>query len=60
MPDKTISFKRIAAEDDGYIQIHYVINYDKSLFIKEEYPGLREFYKRMYEMLNEQIVLKKQ
>ncbi|WP_426669483.1 DUF3857 domain-containing protein [Mucilaginibacter sp. McL0603] len=60
MPDKSISFKRIAAEDDGYIQIHYVIKFDKSLFPKEEYSGLREFYKRMHEMLNEQIVLKKQ
>jgi hypothetical protein len=29
------------------------------LFTKDEYPGIRDFYKKMYEMLNEQIVLKK-
>jgi hypothetical protein len=59
MPDKSISFRRIAAEDDGFIIIHYVIKYDKSFFLKEEYPALREFYKKMYDMLNEQIILKK-
>ena len=59
MPDKSITFKRVAAEDDGAIVIHYTIDFKRSLFTKDEYPGIRDFYKKMYEMLNEQIVLKK-
>jgi hypothetical protein len=59
MPDKSISFKRVVAEQDGEILIHYVINYKQSIFLKEEYPAIHDFYKKMYEMLNEQIVLKK-
>lgn len=59
MPDKSISFKRVVAEQDGYIVILYVIDFKESLYPKQDYPTLRDFYKKMYEMLNEQIILKK-
>ncbi|WP_428328227.1 DUF3857 domain-containing protein [Mucilaginibacter sp.] len=59
MPDKSISFKRITAEQDGYIIVHFIIEYRKSYFFKDEYPALRQFSKKMFEMINEQIVLKK-
>ena len=54
-----ISFKRIVSEDDGKIVIRYFIVYRKSVFFKEDYPEFHDFYKKMFEMLNEQIVLKK-
>jgi hypothetical protein len=59
MSDKSIIFKRIVAEQERDILVHYIINYKKAVFFKDEYPGIRDFYKKMYEMLNEQIVLKK-
>jgi hypothetical protein len=59
MPDNDIVFRRVAAEQDGYIIIHYTINYKRSVFSKDEYSSIRDFYKKMYEMLNEQVVLKK-
>jgi len=59
MPDKSISFKRIVAEQDGDILVNYKIDFKKALFLKDEYVSIRDFYKKMYEMLNEQIVLKK-
>ena len=59
MPDKGISFKRIIAEQEGSIMVRYSINYNKIRYSKDDYPSLHEFYKKMYEMLNEQIVLKK-
>ncbi|MDB5142489.1 MAG: hypothetical protein JWQ66_1202 [Mucilaginibacter sp.] len=59
MPDTTIKFKRIVAEQEGYIMIYYVIDFKKSYYLKEDYPPLFAFYKRMHEMLNEQIILKK-
>lgn len=59
MPDKSITFKRVAGEQDGKIMVRYIINYQKSMYFKENYPEFHEFFKKMYEMLNEQIVLKK-
>jgi len=59
MPDKSISFKRLVFEQDGSIDVKYVIDFKKSWYSKEDYPEIHEFFKKMYEMLNEQIVLKK-
>jgi hypothetical protein len=59
MEDKGLSFKRVAGEQDGHILVRYIIARKKTYYTKEEYPALFKFYKRMYEMLNEQIVLKK-
>lgn len=59
MPDKSISFKRIVSEQDGQILIRFNIDFAKSIFSVDEYPAIRDFYKKMFEMLNEQIVLKK-
>ncbi len=59
MPDNSISFSRLIAEQDGLISVRYSVNYNRSIFLKEDYNQLKEFYTKMYEMLNEQIVLKK-
>lgn len=59
MADKSIKFRRSLENQDGYISLHYEINIKRTRFLKTEYPDLHEFFKKMYEMLNEQIVLKK-
>lgn len=59
MPNKSISFKRIVSEQDGQILIRFNIDFAKSVFSVDEYPAIHDFYKKMFEMLNEQIVLKK-
>lgn len=59
MPDNSIVFRRMVAEQDGTIAVRYTITYKKSIYFKENYPDFHEFFKKMYEMLNEQIVLKK-
>jgi hypothetical protein len=59
MADKTMSFRRIAIEQEGTIVIRFNIDQKKSIYFKEDYLEIHEFYKKMYEMLNEQIVLKK-
>ena len=59
MPDKGIIFKRIFAEQDGFIIANYLVDYERPAYGKNAYPSLHDFYKKMYEMLNEQIVLKK-
>ena len=59
MPDESIFFKRIVIEQDGQILIRYVIYFKKEIYFKEDYALVHEFYKKMFEMLNEQVVLKK-
>jgi hypothetical protein len=54
-----ITFNRITGERNGTIVVRYIINRKRTFYTKEEYTGLFQFYKKMYEMLNEQIVLKK-
>jgi hypothetical protein len=59
MADNSISFRRIIGEQEGAIVLSYTISYKKPIYLKENYPEFHAFYKKMYEMLNEQIVLKK-
>ena len=59
MPDKSVSFKRLVAEQEGTIIVRYAINYNKIQYPKEDYSDFHEFFKKMHEMLNEQIILKK-
>lgn len=59
MPDKGVSFRRIVAEQDGSIIVRYSISYNKTQYSKDDYPDFHEFFKKMHEMLNEQIILKK-
>jgi Domain of Unknown Function with PDB structure (DUF3857) len=59
MPDNSIAFKRLVVEQDGSIVLRFTLAYKKSLYFKEDYAGMHEFFKKLYEMLNEQIVLKK-
>ncbi|RYE29231.1 MAG: hypothetical protein EOP42_14870 [Sphingobacteriaceae bacterium] len=59
MPDKSIVFKRILVKQDDIISVRYVLSYNKAIYYAEEYPGVFAFQKKLYQMLNEQIVLKK-
>jgi hypothetical protein len=59
LPDKSMTFKRFVAEQDGSITVRFSISYGKVTYFKEDYPDFHEFFKKMQEMLNEQIVLKK-
>jgi len=59
MPDNSIVFKRVAAEQDGLVIVRYTIDYKKATFSRDDYPMIHQFFKKMYEMLNEPIVLKK-
>jgi hypothetical protein len=59
LPDHAITFKRIFVEQEGTIVVRYQVMYKKSIYFKEQYQDFHDFYKRMYELLNEQVVLKK-
>jgi len=58
-PDQSMVFKRTIIEDNGTIVVRYMLNHAKTIYFKKDYQDVRGFYKKMYELLNEQIVLKK-
>jgi hypothetical protein len=60
-PDKTVLFSRQVFLDEPNKKIISRIKMDfaKSFYTPDEYADIQEFYKTMFEMVNEQIVLKK-
>ena len=59
MPDKSITFIRVLDREDNYISLRYEIKVKKTIFPISTYIDLHAYYKKMNELLNEQIVLKK-
>ncbi|MBC7904818.1 MAG: DUF3857 domain-containing protein [Gemmatimonadaceae bacterium] len=59
-PDRSIDITRKISQPvkEKFI-CTFEILWNKSHFPSEEYPDVKEFYKRMFDVLNEQIVLKK-
>lgn len=59
--DKTVVFIRELFNDANTRKVlaRFRVEFKKSLYGAEEYGSLKEFYKKMFELLNEQIVFKK-
>lgn len=60
MPDTSISFTRQSVYSSGILNIRYLLEFRKPFFAKEEYPEFREFYKKLFSLLNEQFVYRKE
>jgi hypothetical protein len=58
-PDTSIIFRQTVGQVDNQVSIRYTITYKKTMYFKKDYPSFYQFFRKMYEMLNEQIVLKK-
>ncbi|RYF95243.1 MAG: hypothetical protein EOO00_04640 [Chitinophagaceae bacterium] len=60
-PEKTIAFSRAVMYEEKTRRLvsRITITNTKSQFDAEEYPAVHEFYKKMFDYLNEQIVIKK-
>lgn len=61
MPDNSITFSRVMQYDAATNTITSQVKYQvtRTLFVPEEYPSVKDFYKKMVDMLNEPLVLKK-
>jgi len=59
--DKTVVFIREILQDvpSNTVVGRLRMDFKKSFYSADEYDEIKEFYKKMFEMLNEQIVLKK-
>ncbi len=59
MPDTSISLVRYVTYENNTITTLFRIQMNKSVYTAEEYPLLKEFYKKMINILNEPFVLRK-
>jgi hypothetical protein len=58
MPGNTLSATRQISQKDKEITISVLIEFNTPQFEPESYDGVKEFFKKMTEMLNEPVVLK--
>jgi hypothetical protein len=59
MQDQSLSVTRMVAASGNNINTRIVVDFKRPFYTPEEYPDLKEFYKKMYALLDEQIVIKK-
>ncbi len=59
MQDTSIELIRLMQVDDGRISYRINLDFKRPIYFTEEYPDFKEFYKKLYATLSEQIVLKK-
>ncbi|MFT3680591.1 MAG: DUF3857 domain-containing protein [Ferruginibacter sp.] len=59
MPDTSINFTRLAALNENTASMKITLDFKKPVYSVEEYPEFREFYKKLFDLLNEQFVIKK-
>jgi hypothetical protein len=61
MPDNSIAFSRLINYDPERNMITSRVKFEviRTVFVAEEYPSVKDFYKKMVDLLNEPLVLKK-
>jgi hypothetical protein len=58
-PDGGVVFSRNISLQNDLISVHISIDFKKPVYQSSEYLAFREFYEKMFSLLNEQIVIKK-
>jgi hypothetical protein len=59
MQDTSIVMERLMQVDEGRLSYRISLDFQRPVYFTEEYPDFKEFYKKLYASLNEQIVLRK-
>lgn len=59
MPDTSIVVSRIAQQEGPFMQYRITLDYKRPFYTTEEYPLIWDFHKKLFAMLNEQVVIKK-
>jgi hypothetical protein len=57
-PDKSISFQRFAKLSEGVLQVAITIKFENPFYTVDAYLDFKEFYKQMFDLLNEKFVYK--
>jgi hypothetical protein len=58
-PDTAFMFQRTIMEQNGILTMQMKLDINRSYFERDEYPTLQAFYKKLFGLLTEQVVLKK-
>jgi hypothetical protein len=59
LEDNSLSVSRMIAVQGNMLSSRITLEFKRPFYSPEEYADLKEFYKKMYSMLDEQIVIKK-
>ena len=59
MPDTSIVLSRIVQQSENTISFRFTLDLKGAAYRADGYPFIREFFKKMYDMMDERIVLKK-
>jgi Domain of Unknown Function with PDB structure (DUF3857) len=58
-PDSSFFFRRSVTASAANLFYTYTFEINRTIFDKEEYEGIKEFFKLIYSLMDEEIVLKK-
>ncbi len=59
IPDTSIIFNRTIQAQENILSIKITLEFKRSFYLAADYPDFKEFYKKMFAKLNEQVVIKK-
>jgi hypothetical protein len=59
MPDTSIQFTRRVMAEKNQLVVRIAIEFKRPMYSTEEYADFKEFYKKLYDLLNEQFVIRK-
>jgi hypothetical protein len=59
MPDTSIEFSRMMQADGNILNVRMTLEFKRPYYLTDEYDEFKEFYKKLFATLNEQIVVKK-
>jgi len=59
MPDTSIIITRVSQVNNNRLTLRVNLDFKKPFYSTGEYGGFKEFYKKLYDLLNEQFVIRK-
>jgi hypothetical protein len=59
MPDSSITLQRLLQVENNDINFRITLDFSKSIYAANTYAAFQDFYKKLFNTLNEQIVIKK-
>ena len=59
MPDTSIAITRMSAVNNNHLTLRIDLDFKKPFYTTDEYEMFREFYKKLFDLLNEQFVVRK-
>lgn len=59
MPDTSISISRRCAAENNQLSVRISLEFKRPIYMANEYPEFHEFYKKLFDLLNEQFVVRK-